>query len=47
MTKHFFYYRKPAREAVEPLDDLGMKGLLKEHGEMEEKLNDFFCFCVC
>lgn len=42
---HFFKYlqsRKPIREAVGPLDDHGIKGLLKEDGETAEKLNHFF-----
>ncbi|XP_054853518.1 uncharacterized protein LOC129342059 [Eublepharis macularius] len=44
-NKHFFKYirsRKPAREAVGPLDDQGVKGLLKNNREMAEKLHAFF-----
>ena len=44
-NKQFFKYirsRKPAREAVGPLDDQGVKGLLKGDREMAEKLNAFF-----
>ena len=45
INKEFFKYirsRKPAREAVEPLDDKGVKGVLKEDREIAEKLNEFF-----
>lgn len=31
--------RKPAREVVEPLEDKGMKILLKDNEDMTEKLN--------
>ncbi|XP_053145920.1 uncharacterized protein LOC128342544 isoform X2 [Hemicordylus capensis] len=44
--KNFFKYirrRKPAREAVGPLDE-GIKGSIKEDKEIAEKLNEFFAF---
>lgn len=42
---HFFKYfqsRKPAREAVQPLDDQGIKGSLKKYGEMTAKPSELF-----
>lgn len=47
---HFFKYiesTKPAREAVMPLDDQGIEGLLKKSKEMTERLSRFFtCICI-
>lgn len=43
-NKHLFKYienRKLLREAAVPLDDQGIKRLLKEDGVIREKLNEF------
>ncbi|XP_053155158.1 uncharacterized protein LOC128346183 [Hemicordylus capensis] len=44
-NKNFFKYirsRKSAREVVRPLDNGGVKGMIKEDMEVAEKLNEFF-----